>query len=123
MKTIVALSNTQSAVIYLCNMLPKATYNVFTDNLFSSPNLFRAFRKAGHGVIVIARLNYGISKELKEAKGSDKAGAGPLQYNQVRAVPTVNGLKNNSLVLFLSSMHTGADKEYTKRRKPANKDA
>jgi hypothetical protein len=42
LQTTVALSNTQSVVIHLCNLLPKQTYQVFTDNLFSLPNLFCA---------------------------------------------------------------------------------
>jgi hypothetical protein len=89
LKTTVALSNTQSAVIHLCNMLPKQTYHIFADNLFSSPNLFRALREAGCGATGTARPNCGISKELKDAKERTKAGKGPaLQYNEVRAIPT-----------------------------------
>ncbi|KAK2685569.1 hypothetical protein QWA68_015861 [Fusarium oxysporum] len=111
-------------------MLPKQTYHVFTDNLFSSPNLFRALREAGYGATGTARLNCDIRKELKEAKGRDKASIGAtFQYNQVRAIPTVNGVvsqivwKDNSLVLFLSTVHTGANEDRIKktRRKPANK--
>ncbi|KAF5584351.1 ac transposable element-derived 4 [Fusarium subglutinans] len=89
LETTVALSNTQSVFIHLCNMLPKMTYHVFTDNLFSSPNLFRALREAGCGATGTARPNYGVSKELKDAKEGKKAGKGPaLQYNEVRAIPT-----------------------------------
>ncbi|EGU73453.1 hypothetical protein FOXB_16038 [Fusarium oxysporum f. sp. conglutinans Fo5176] len=71
--------------------------------------------RQGHGATGTAHPNRGISKELKEAKGSDKAGAGPLQYNEVEAIPTVDGFvpqivwKDYSLVLFLSTVHTGAD--------------
>jgi hypothetical protein len=48
-KESVVLSNTAGVVIHLVNMLPKQIYHVFMDNLFSSPNLFRALREAGHG--------------------------------------------------------------------------
>ncbi|KAK7589630.1 hypothetical protein V3481_008609 [Fusarium oxysporum f. sp. vasinfectum] len=130
LKTTVALSNTQSVVIHLCNMLPKMTYHVFTDNLFSSPNLFRALREAGCGATGTARPNCGVSKELKDAKEGEKAGKGPaLQYNEVRAIPTKDkkvmqiGWKDSGIVLFLSTVHTGADNDRTlkKRKSPAKK--
>lgn len=38
----------QNVVVALANMLPKATYHVFVDNLFSSSDLFRSLRKHGH---------------------------------------------------------------------------
>jgi hypothetical protein len=83
-KEYIALSNTQSVVIHLYKMLPKATYHVFTDNLFSLPNLFRTLRETGYGATGIARPNCGIAKQLKDAKENDKAGKGPfLQYNEV----------------------------------------
>ncbi|ENH75294.1 hypothetical protein FOC1_g10001484 [Fusarium oxysporum f. sp. cubense race 1] len=125
-KETVALSNTAGVVIHLVNMLPKQTYHVFMDNLFSSPNLFRALREAaGHGATGTARPNCGITKELKLAKGKDKAGASGFKYNEVKSIPTINGLKDNSLVLFLSTVYSGADDQRTpkRRKKPANKGA
>jgi len=91
-KETVALSNTAGVVIHLVNMLPKQTYHVFMDNLFSSPNLFRALREAGHGATGTARPNCGITKELKLAKGKDKAGASGFKYNEVKSIPTIDGL-------------------------------
>ncbi|KPM34433.1 hypothetical protein AK830_g12144 [Neonectria ditissima] len=44
----IALNSTQSVVVSLANMLPKTTYHVFVDNLFSSSDLFRSLRKHGH---------------------------------------------------------------------------
>jgi hypothetical protein len=91
-KETVALSNTAGVVIHLVNMLPTQTYHVFMDNLFSSPNLFRALREAGHGATGTARPNCGITKELKLAKGKDKAGASGFKYNEVKSTPTIDGL-------------------------------
>jgi hypothetical protein len=88
----VALSNTAGVVIHLVSMLPKQTYHVFMDNLFSSPNLFRALREAGHGATGIARPNCGSTKELKLAKGRDKAGASGFKYNEVKSIPTIDDL-------------------------------
>jgi hypothetical protein len=91
-KETVALSNTAGVVIHLVNMLPKQTYHVFMDNLFSSPNLFRALREAGYGATGTARPNCGFTKELKLAKGKDKAGASGFKYNEVKSIPTIDGL-------------------------------
>ncbi|RKK21506.1 hypothetical protein BFJ67_g17243 [Fusarium oxysporum f. sp. cepae] len=120
-KETIALSNTAGVVIHLVNMLPKQTYHVFMDNLFSSPNLFRALREAGHGATGTARPNCGITKELKLAKGKDKAGASGFKYNEVAQI----AWKDNSLVLFLSTVYSGADDQRTlkRRKKPANKGA
>lgn len=50
-------------------------------------------REAGYGATGTARLNCDIRKELKEAKGRDKASIGAtFQSNQVRAIPTVDGV-------------------------------
>ncbi|KAJ0139603.1 Leptomycin B resistance protein pmd1 [Fusarium oxysporum f. sp. albedinis] len=86
-------------------MLPKQTYYIFIDNPFSSPNLFHALREAGHGAIGTACPNYSITKELKVAKGKDKAGASGFKYNKVTQIAR----KDNSLVLFLSTIYSGAD--------------
>jgi hypothetical protein len=70
-------------------MLPKQTYHVFTDNLFSLLNLFRALHKAGCRAIGTARPNCSITPTLKSAKESHKAGNGSLlQYNNMLAIPT-----------------------------------
>ncbi|KAF4971256.1 hypothetical protein FSARC_1878 [Fusarium sarcochroum] len=109
-RTTVSLSITQSVVFHLCNMLPKATYHVFTDNLFSSPNLFRALRKAGHGATGTACPNCGISTGLTDLKGKKKAGASALVYSQVRVIPLKDSLvsqigwQDNAVVFFLPTM-------------------
>ncbi|RKK78108.1 hypothetical protein BFJ71_g16590 [Fusarium oxysporum] len=110
-KETVALSNTAGVVIHLVNMLPKQTYHVFMDNLFSSPNLFRALREAGHGATGTARPNCGITKELKLAKGKDKVA-------QI-------AWEDNSLGLFFFTVYSGADDQRTlkRRKKPADKGA
>ncbi|KAM5529050.1 hAT family dimerization domain protein [Fusarium oxysporum f. sp. phaseoli] len=53
----IALNSTQRVVVAVANMLPKATYHVFVDNLF------RCLRKHGHGATGKARPNCGIDKE------------------------------------------------------------
>jgi len=64
----IALNSTQSVIVAVANMLPKATYHVFVDNLF------RCLRKHGHGATGTARPNCGIDKELQQ---DTKADGGP----------------------------------------------
>ena len=60
----VSLNSTPAVVVALANILPKATYHVFVDNLFLSSDLFRSLRNHGHGATGTARKNCGIHKEL-----------------------------------------------------------
>lgn len=70
----IALNSTQSVVIALLNLLPKAIYHVFVDNLFASPDLFRSLRQHGHGATGTARPNCRIYKELANSKLRDQTG-------------------------------------------------
>ncbi|CCT65174.1 uncharacterized protein FFUJ_02094 [Fusarium fujikuroi IMI 58289] len=89
------------------------------DNLFASPDLFRALQEAGHGATGTARPNCGITKERKLVKGKDKAGVSGFKYNKVKSIPTIDGLvaqiawEDNSLGLFLSTVYSGADDQRT----------
>jgi hypothetical protein len=84
----IALNSTQSVVVALANMLPKATYHVFVDNLFSSSDLFRSLRKHGHGATGTARPNCGIHKELQQDKKADGGAKTSYEFNQVKVIPT-----------------------------------
>jgi hypothetical protein len=63
-----AVNSTQAVVIGLTKTLPKSTYHVFVDNLFSSPPLFRNLRKQGYGATGTARTDSGIHEELVSDK-------------------------------------------------------
>ncbi|EGU87117.1 hypothetical protein FOXB_02365 [Fusarium oxysporum f. sp. conglutinans Fo5176] len=119
------LGNTQGVVISLCDMLPKQTYHVFVDNLFSTPPLFRKLRDHGYGATGTARPNCGIHKDLKRDKALDKLGRCDYAFNEVRAIPTrdnkVNQIawKDNSLVLFITTVFRGDERTEKKRKKPS----
>ncbi|PNP51514.1 hypothetical protein FNYG_15891 [Fusarium nygamai] len=95
LRTEIPLSNTQSVVVHLLKRLsahgkelPSQIYHVFTDNLFSSPQLFRLLRQLGFGATGTARPNCGISTEMKKIKETGKAPDGtPLKYNEVIFIP------------------------------------
>jgi hypothetical protein len=89
LQTEIPLSNTQSAVVHLLKRLPAQTYHVFTDNLFSSPQLFRLLRQLGCGATGTARPNCGITTLIKQIKETGKAPDGTtLKYNEVVFIPT-----------------------------------
>ncbi|KAM6514259.1 hypothetical protein FALCPG4_18906 [Fusarium falciforme] len=122
------MNPTQAVVVALTNMLPKATYHVFVDNLFLSSGLFLILRNHGHGATGTARTNSGINKELVWDKNNDGRVSAMYEFNTVKAIPTpdnqVNQIawKDNKLVLFLNTVFTGADDERAirRRKKPSS---
>ncbi|KAF5725211.1 ac transposable element-derived 4 [Fusarium mundagurra] len=137
LQTEIPLSNTQSVVVHLLKRLlahrkelPPQTHHVFTDNLFSSPQLFRLLRQLGFGATGTARPNCGISSEMKKIKETGRAPNGTLlKFNEVIFIPMPDkqviqiAWKDSGVVLFLSTVHTGAPHERTlkKRKLPAKK--
>ncbi|RKL08293.1 hypothetical protein BFJ70_g16809, partial [Fusarium oxysporum] len=123
------LNPTQSVVVALVNKLPKARYHVFIDNLFSSANLFTHLRRLGHGATGTARRNCGIYKPFVQLKVDDTAGRNLLRFGEVRKAPTVDhkvnqiAWKDNSLVLFLTSVFKGDELVKRKRKRPNTMEA
>ncbi|KAG5758352.1 hypothetical protein H9Q72_013510, partial [Fusarium xylarioides] len=70
----ITLNPTQSVVVSLLNTLRKATYYVFLDNLFLSPNLFRVLREQGFAATGTLRLNSSVHRDLVELKTLDRKG-------------------------------------------------
>ncbi|KAL6353658.1 hypothetical protein LRP88_12971 [Fusarium phalaenopsidis] len=106
----IALNSTQSVVVALANTLPKATYHLFVDNLFSSSDLFR-----------------GIHEELVHDLRGDKRLNTSYDFNQIKMIPTpdnkVNQIawKDNHLVLFFTTCFSGEERVERRRKKPASK--
>jgi hypothetical protein len=76
-------------VVYLVKRLLPQIYHIFTDNLFSSLQLFRLLWQLGFGAIGTARPNCGISTEIKRIKETGKApDSMPLRYNKVILILT-----------------------------------
>ena len=67
------LTPTQLVGVSLLNLLPHASYHVFLDNLFSSPDLFKQLHKSGIGTSGTARMNCGINAEIAAAKTNKNA--------------------------------------------------
>ncbi|KAJ0149641.1 Uncharacterized protein HZ326_7820 [Fusarium oxysporum f. sp. albedinis] len=130
LQTEIPLSNTQSVVVHLLQRLLIATYHVFTDNLFSSPQLFRLLRQLGYRATGTARPNCGITTVMKQIKETGKLPDGkPLLYNKVYLIPTKDkqvlqiAWKDSSVVLFLSTVYSAAPLNRTpkERKLPAKR--
>jgi hypothetical protein len=77
------------------------THHVFTDNLFSSPQLFRLLRQLGYGATGTARPNCGITAAMKQIKETGKLPDGkPLLYNKVYLIPTKDKQVGITLPVF-----------------------
>ncbi|KAJ0126248.1 Uncharacterized protein HZ326_30647 [Fusarium oxysporum f. sp. albedinis] len=130
LQTEIPLSNTQSVVVHLLKRLSTPTHHVFTDNLFSSPQLFRLLRQLGYGATGTARPNCGITAAMKQIKETGKLPDGkPLLYNKVYLIPTKDkqvlqvAWKDSSVVLFLSTTHsaTPLNRTLKERKLPAKR--
>ncbi|KAI8683287.1 Piggybac transposable element-derived protein 4 [Fusarium sp. Ph1] len=124
---LIPLNSTQSVVVALANTLPKATYHVFVDNLFSSADLFRSLRMHGHGATGTARANSGINEELVHDLRGDKRLGTSYDFNQVKVIPTADNQvnqvawKDNRLVLFFTTVFSGEERVERRRKKPSSK--
>jgi hypothetical protein len=84
----IALNSAQSVVVALANMMPKATYHVFEENLFSSSDLFCSLCKHGQWATGTAHPNCGIHKELQQDKKAYGGTKTSYEFNQVKVIPT-----------------------------------
>ncbi|KAG5803595.1 hypothetical protein H9Q74_014487, partial [Fusarium xylarioides] len=111
-------------VVALVNLLPSASYHVFMDNLFSSPSLYRILRDRGVGATGTARVDCGIYEGLVKLKKADNEGKLRWPWGKFEAVSTpddkVNQIawKDNALVLFMTSVFTGAEIKQRTRKRP-----
>lgn len=119
----VRITPTQRVVVSLLQLLPPASYHIFLDNLFSSPELFKYLYDNGIGASGTARINCGIHEELVTAKKKPDISR---QWGWTMQIPTQCGKVNqiawqdNDMVLFLSTVHTATDLISTLRRRPRN---
>jgi hypothetical protein len=98
-----ALNPTQSVVVALVNQLPKGTFHVFIDNLFTSADLCRALRERGHGTTGTCRRNCGIFEPFIRAKVDDTAGKNLWHWGRLRGVATPDGLVRAIPTYFTSN--------------------
>ena len=115
------LNPTQGVVVALLNLLQKATYHVFLDNLFPTPTLFRILREQQIGATGTCRANSGIYKGFMALKSAEGKG---LPWGELKVMPTADGQvnqfawKDNALVLALSTVYSGNEYVVRNRRRP-----
>lgn len=95
------LAETQAVVLDLVLKLPTASYHVFFDNLFTTPQLLQALRKQGIAATGTARVNSGIYPPFVVAKTADNTGKLDWPFNRLRAVPTVDDIVREPIDTFL----------------------
>ncbi|KFA80176.1 hypothetical protein S40288_09979 [Stachybotrys chartarum IBT 40288] len=120
------INPTQAVVVSLVKTLPKQTYHVFLNNLFSSPQLFRQLRLLGVGATGIARTNAGLFEQLVKAKENDRKGQKMWSWGRLQSWPTEDNLinqigwKDNALVIFLSTVYSRTEAVERLRRRPVS---
>jgi hypothetical protein len=82
------LNPTQAVVVALVSKLPHDIYHVFLDNLFSSPDLFKALRILGTGATGTCRTNCGLYRDIVIAKENDRKGKGLWPWGRLETWPT-----------------------------------
>ncbi|KAK2005455.1 hypothetical protein LZ32DRAFT_504758, partial [Colletotrichum eremochloae] len=110
------LTPTQRVVTTLVSLLPAVTYYVFLDNLFASIRLFRTLRNQQVGASGTYRKDSGIDKILVVKKETEGRGGYTL-YSYFRWGGRL--LKDNALVLFLSTVFQDGQEVLRSRRRPA----
>ncbi|KAF6785186.1 hypothetical protein CMUS01_16578 [Colletotrichum musicola] len=115
-----ALTPTQRVVTTLVALLPAAGYHVFLDNLFASVKLFRALRRQNIGATGTCRKNGGIDEILVDEKEEEGKG---IPCGEVHCIPTKDGEKDNTLVLFLITVFRETSEVLRLRRRPTGDSA
>jgi hypothetical protein len=72
--TLPPLNPTQAVVIALVSHMLEGIYHIIVDNLFSSPDLFKALRILGVGAIGNCRTNCGLYRHIANLKEIDRKG-------------------------------------------------
>ncbi|KFA80417.1 hypothetical protein S40288_10314 [Stachybotrys chartarum IBT 40288] len=82
------LNPTQAVVVALVNKLPEGIYHIFLNNLFSSPDLFKALRILGIGATGTCRTNCGLFRDIVVAKENDRKGKALWPWGRIQIWPT-----------------------------------
>jgi hypothetical protein len=116
-------NKTQATVVHLLKLLPPAHYHVFLDNLFTSKKLLHYLRDCGWAATGTCRVDSGVVSELVEVKKAEKR-KDSLPWGTLLEAPTesnkVNqmGWKDNSFVLFQSTVYHGNTTITRSRKRP-----
>ncbi|KFA80878.1 hypothetical protein S40288_09802 [Stachybotrys chartarum IBT 40288] len=89
------LNPTQAVVIALVNKLPEGTYHVFLNNLFSSPDLFKALRILGIRAAGTCCTNCGLYRDIVIAKENDRKGKELWLWRRICSWPTPDNKVGN----------------------------
>lgn len=103
-------------VPYLIALLPKATYHVYLDNLFTSPQLLEYLQKRGIAATGICRVTSEVVQELVDLKKTREKGPNAMPWGELHAFPTTSNLVNQTRFqdrAFALAMSTYWDRKST----------
>lgn len=120
------LNKTNAVVLYLLNQMPKQPYCVWLDNLFTSHNLMAMLREKGYGAAGTCRANSGVVQDLIDKKDAEKTKDIFPWGTLFKATSSDNKVcqlawKDNGLVFFQSTVHTGNERPIQRLRKRPGK--
>ena len=119
-------NKTQAVVDKLVQYLPKSSYHLWLDNLFTSTRFLEYMRNHREvGISGTCRLNAGILSEILDLNRHDKAKSGDnVPWGEVLSLPTKSNQicqvawKDSSLALMMSTVEEGTVDVEVERRRP-----
>jgi hypothetical protein len=118
------LNATQSVVPTLLNQLPKATYHVYLDNLFTSTQLLEYLRSEGFAATGTCTVSSGVHEDIVYLKKTQERGANAMPWGTTVAIPTESenvvhtGFQDAAFALAMSIFWDGKTKVLRVRKRP-----
>jgi hypothetical protein len=115
-------NKTQAVALSLVERLPKKTYHLWMDNLFTSTRFLELLRKRGFGGTGTCRTNSGVIYELVQMKKDDSNDTMP--WGTTHSMSTESNLvcqtgwKDNAFALMMSTVMDGNEQVERERKRP-----
>jgi hypothetical protein len=115
-------NKTQAVALSLVERLPKKTYHLWMDNLFTSTRFLELLRKRGYGATGTCRTNSGVLYELVQMKKNDSNDTIP--WGTTHSMTTESNLvcqtgwKDNAFALIMSTVMDGNAQVERERKRP-----
>jgi hypothetical protein len=115
-------NKTQAVALSLVERLPKRTYYLWMDNLFTSTKFLELLRKRGFGGTGTCRTSSGVIYELVQIKKDDSNDTIP--WGKTYSMPTESNLvcqtswKDNAFTLIMSTVIDGNAQVERERKRP-----
>jgi hypothetical protein len=118
------LNTTQSVVPTLLAQLPKASYHVYLDNLFTSTQLLEYLRSQGFAATGTCRTSSGVHEDIVKLKKTREKGANAMPWGTTVTIPTESenvlhiGFQDSAFALAMSTFWDGKSTVLRVRKRP-----